>query len=367
MVYKNISFGCDNAQMINDIKTKKKLMDFLFNTINLSNYRYSFLNNYNRLKYLKENEHYVSPNFHGYNYLFIFTSVNGTNMAVMIDRRKLKYNQDHIDYNKLSCIKVDMKISKKMYNGTILDGKFIRSNNEYIFLIQDVYYLLGNSMLDTELSKKINILDSTINTYFANNPCHNFNIKINKLYEYKDLDMMINKVMKGCKLLTNGIIFFSKYSGNSIIYLDKKEESSTNTKVQIVESGETVDMNTTLKPDRLNDIIMNMKDYLHGRKYGYMVEESDKMVQLEIRKTKIPDVFDIYLKKEDDKLEKNGIALIPNMKTSHLCQNLFRNSDKEVMVCQYYSKYKKWIPLRKASNDKIDNEYKIKKVMKAYK
>ena len=96
MVYKNISFGNENAQMINDIKPKKKIMDFLFNTINLSNYRYSFLNNTNRLKYLKENEHYVSPNFHGYNYLFVFTSINGTNLAVMIDRRRLKYNQDSI-------------------------------------------------------------------------------------------------------------------------------------------------------------------------------------------------------------------------------------------------------------------------------
>ena len=35
-----------------------------------------------------------------------------------------------------------MKVSKKLYNGTILDGKFIRSNNDHIFLIQDVYYLL---------------------------------------------------------------------------------------------------------------------------------------------------------------------------------------------------------------------------------
>ncbi len=366
MVYKNISFGCDNAQIINDIKTKKKLMDFLFNTINLSNYRYSFLNNFNRLKYLKENEHYVSPNFHGYNYLFIFTKINGTNLAVMVDRRKLKYNQEHIDYNKLSCVKVDMRISKKMYNGTILDGKFIRSNNNYIYLVQDVYHLLGNSMLDTELSKKINILDSTINTYFSTNPCKNFSIKINKLYEYNELDTMINKVMKGCKLLTNGIIFFSKYSGNSIIYLEKKD-TNQNSKVGIIELGETVNSDLTLKPDRLNDIIMNMKQYLHGRKYSYMIEDTENLVQLEIRKTKIPDVFDIYIKNENDELIKNSIALIPNMKTSHLCQELFQDSDKEVMVCQYYNKFKKWIPLRKANNDKVDSEYKIKKIIKQHK
>ena len=75
---------------------------------------------------------------------------------------------------------------------------------------------------------------------------------------------MINKVMKGCKLLTNGIIFFPKYSGTSIIYLDKKEEKSQ-VKVDIVEGGANPGYNTTLKPDRLNDIIMNMKPMNQGR------------------------------------------------------------------------------------------------------
>jgi hypothetical protein len=363
MVYKNISFGCDSAQMINDIKTKKKLMDFLFNTINLSKYRYTFLNNINRLKYLKENEHYVSPNFHGYNYLFIFTIINGTNMAVMIDRRKLKYNKEHIDYSKLSCIKIEMKISKKIYNGTILDGKFIRNNNEHIFLVQDVYYLLGNSLLDTGLSKKIDILDDAINKNFSTNPCKNFSIKINKLYEYSDLDTMINKIMKGCKLLTNGLIFFAKYSGTSIIFLEK--ETTQNAKVEIIEADVGDSCDTTLKPDRLNDIIMNMKSYLHGRKYGYMVESSNKIASLEIRKTKIPDVFDIYIQK-DEVLIKNGIALIPNMKTSHLCQEIFKNKEKEIMVCQYYKKFKKWIPLRKAESSKVDSDYKLNKIMQCH-
>ena len=65
MVFKQISFGNDSGQLINDIKIKKKIIEYLFNAINLSKYRYTFLNNINRLKFLKENEHFVSPNFHG--------------------------------------------------------------------------------------------------------------------------------------------------------------------------------------------------------------------------------------------------------------------------------------------------------------
>ena len=78
-------------------------------------------------------------------------------MAVMIDRRKLKYNIDHIDYNKLACTKIETRISKKLYKGTILDGKFIRNKSDHIFLVQDIYQILGNTVTDMTLDKKIEL------------------------------------------------------------------------------------------------------------------------------------------------------------------------------------------------------------------
>jgi len=365
MGYKNISFGNDNAQQINDIKTKKKIIDFLFNTINLSKYRYTFLNSHSNLKFLKENEHYVSPNFHGYNYLLIFMTINDSHLSIMIDRRKLKYNKEHIDFNKLVCIKVNMNISKKVYNGTILDGKYIRHNNKnsnnYTFLVQDYYFLLGNSVLDVELSQKINMLDSTIKKYFSNVPCKNFNIKINKLYSYHELDTMITKVMPNLKLLTNGIIFFPKHSGTSIIFLNKKE-TKEETKIEIIEGNK--ENSSSLVPDRLDDIIMNMKTYLHNRNYSYINSSPDSQVNLQLKRTKIPDVYDIYCKNNDE-LVKKGIAHIPNMKTSHMCQDYFKNNETKLFKCTYYKKFLKWIPIEEAKNNKIDSEYKMNQIIKS--
>ena len=111
---------------------------------------------------------------------------------------------------------------------------------------------------------------------------------------------------------------------------------------------------------------MNMKKYLHGRKYSYMKDSGDKILNLEVRKTKIPDVFDIYINNNDKKLIKYGIACIPNMITSHLCQEVFKDSEKQIMKCIYFPKFKKWIPLEKSSSDQIDNEYKVKKIIKTY-
>ena len=359
MVFKQISFGNDTGQLINDIKIKKKIIEYLFNTINLSKFRYTFLNNVNRLKFLKENEHFVSPNFHGYNYLLVFTKINDSNMVVMIDRRRLKYNIDHIDYQKLVCTKIDAKVSKKLYKGTIVDGKFIRNKNEHTFLVQDVYQLLGNNILDQPLDKKIEMLDGTINTYFSSRPFKNFSLKINKLYTYFEVDHLINKVMKNCSLMTNGIIFFPKYSGISIIYLEQKDTLQKN-KVNITESNnfetEKYDKKSVEKTSNTTaDIILNMKGYLHERKYGYESEKNKDTAIFEVRKTQIPDVYDLYTLNEENKLERHGIAHIPNMKISHLCQDIFREKNREIMKCVHFSKFNKWVPLIKSESNKIDS------------
>jgi hypothetical protein len=61
-----------------------------------------------------------------------------------------------------------------------------------------------------------------------------------------------------------------------------------------------------------------------------------------LSRTIVPDVYDIFEKEDGDKL---GIALIPNLKTSHMCDDLIK--DKMVKFnCCYSNKFKKWIPLQ---------------------
>ena len=73
------------------------------------------------------------------------------------------------------------------------------------------------------------------------------------------------------------------------------------------------------------------------RTYSY---ESGTLKSHNILKTEIPDVYEVW-----NKEEKIGIAHIPNLKTSHLCQRVFRNKTKAKMKCVFYSEFQKWIPL----------------------
>ena len=81
---KTTRFGTSDAIIINDLGLKSKIIDFLFSSIDLSNYRYNMLTNVQRLQFLKDNEHYVTPNFMGYNYLLLFLTIDGNKYSVAI-------------------------------------------------------------------------------------------------------------------------------------------------------------------------------------------------------------------------------------------------------------------------------------------
>ena len=54
-----------NFQEVEEIKNK--VIDYLYSKLDLSKHRYILLTQIQKLKFLADNEHYVSPNFKGFN------------------------------------------------------------------------------------------------------------------------------------------------------------------------------------------------------------------------------------------------------------------------------------------------------------
>jgi hypothetical protein len=76
-----------------------------------------------------------------------------------------------------------------------------------------------------------------------------------------------------------------------------------------------------------------------SRTYSY--EANSKMKHFWLNRTIIPDVYDISTMEHGDKI---GIAMIPNLKTSQMCDNLINDVPRQ-FNCVYSNKFKKWIPL----------------------
>ena len=316
--------GNYDATIINDLSIKNKIIDYLFNSIEMSKYRFNMIDNLQKLNYLKDNIHYVSPNFKGFNYFLVFISINNINQCFVIDKKKLSYHRNKVNAKFINIYRIKIQTSLSLYNGTIFDTKLVRKNNKYIMLINDCYIMMGNKVLTMEMSDKMKYINGIINTQFTDS-CKHFLIKVNRLYLYEDIDEIVNKIIPKCDIDILGLVFFPKYSGITSIYIEKKQD-----KIDIFNNTETVS-------NESYHLIKNIVEFLSQRKYSY---ENGTNIKLYIIKTEITDVYNLY-----DEDTKVGIAHVPNMKTSLFLQQNIKTENKYKVNCVYNKKFDKYIPL----------------------
>ena len=323
-----VKFGESDAIVINDLDFKNKIIDYLFNTIDISKYRYNMLENLQQLNFLKLNEHYLSPNFKGYNYFLIFYKYNSIQYCVAVDRKNLSYHRDKVDIKKVPIFKIKVMTTPSIFRGTIMDCKLIKN----IMIIKDCFQLMGNMIIDMDMMNKMIHLDSIIMNQFQKEYCSNFTFKINKLYQYNMLTEVIQNIIPQCSLEIQGLIFLPKLSGISIIYVDKKTHANEN-KVEITQQNKTIVTEN-------NHMVHDLKKFLLSRNYSY--ENNGKKKNLIIEKTNMIDVYNVYEKIDDE--DKIGIAHIPNLKISKYCyENII---DKHMCQCIFHNEFNKWIPLK---------------------
>jgi hypothetical protein len=327
---KKISFGSDEGYLLTDLSIKQRIVDYLYTSLNLSKHRFIMLNNIKKLEFLKDNEHFVSPSFKGFNYFLIFMMLDGKKYCVAIDRRKLSYHKDQLDIKFVFMVKVIAKVSENIFSGTIFDGKLIESNNKYVFLLQDCFFLMGKKIIDLDMEQKMSHLDNILKIHFSEpNICSNFTFKLNKLCKYQEIENLITNVIPNCNIVSQGLVFYPKFSGISIIHIEKKQEKleiETN-QTQVIES-------------KTYDLIYNFVDYLKTRTYPY--EKGAKIRKFWLSKSNIPDVYNISEKENGERID---IAHIPNIKISHMCSEKIDENKPCKFNCVYHTKFKKWIPV----------------------
>ena len=166
---KKIQIGNSEAVLLTDNEKdiKNKIIEYLYNTLNLSKYRYEMLNNIQKLKFLQENEHWVSPNYKGHSYFLIFMSIYNKSYCVIINRKKLSYHKNQIDLHTTFIVRLLVNTNSTMFTGSIFEGKIIQKDNDNYFLIQDCFYLMGKKILDMEMEEKMSHLDNILKTHFS--------------------------------------------------------------------------------------------------------------------------------------------------------------------------------------------------------
>jgi hypothetical protein len=342
-------FGNYEANYIN-YETKQKIVDYLYSKIDLSKHRYTLLKDINTLKFLKDNEHYVSPNLKGLNYLIVITTFENRKYCIAIDRKKLSYHKNHLDMKTIQLFQINLKSTENIFKGTIFDGKLINIEGKYMFMISDCFHIEDTDILNMNMLEKINYLDNILKNNLLK--CNNFEFKLNKLVKYNELEDTIYKIVnnKFNKLSANGLIFYPTKSGNTIIYIDNNYIQPQQQQQQVhqplhpqqqqqVHLQQMIHHNNKIISSDTYHIIYEFVNFLKARTYSYETNNNNKILYLS--KTLIPDVYNIS---ETISSEKMGIALIPNLKISHMCSDLVNDTPVR-FNCVFNDKFKKWVPI----------------------
>mgnify|MGYP000563161348 CR=1 FL=1 len=243
-------------------------------------------------------------------YLLFLSQINGINYSFFIDK-KIK---EGYDFPKIFILPYEF--SSELYKGTLLECELIRKKNKkWCIGINDIYYHLGENCKKTIIIDRMNkVHDLLINNYTENEFTNICPLFIKKYFDYKDINYVINEFSPNLEYNIRGIYFVPlKVEYSNILYILPKD---------------------TIKEN--------------------IIKKDTKCFR--IMKTLKPDVYDLYLNKDND-LIKQGIALVQNISLSHTLVSYFneKDYDSEILVeCKYNDRFKKWEPIT-LSEGPIDN------------
>jgi len=331
--------------------------------------KYLLIKNIGDLYELKNSKYYVSANSCGINSLLIFMKHKDNYHSYLIDRRSISYNRNTLKKSSVRFTEVKLHVDLKLYEGTIIDGILIDSdnkiiskgenkNNKMMFMITDVFNFCGKSLLSMNYKKKMFTINCMLNNYIEKNKSNLSNIElfVSRPFEINQSSDLFGEYINYYSKIYNikGLTFYPEYSGTKLIYIfDKQDEKIKN---------DLLSKNIVITPNSKNNDNLQLLENSDTKKiFKFELnnpECSDNIIlNLEMKKTDISDVYKLfgifynlgkYIKK------RIGIAYIPTYELSIKCKLFFMNCESKIMICKFNSNKGKWIPIDEASIQKID-------------
>lgn len=357
--FSNSKFGVDQL--------KEQLVNYIFNVVDLSRFKYELLQFDNELHQLVEKKYFISANFSGSNCLLIFTKIKDTYHSCLIDRKTLCYNRQKININEVNTFPVNLKLDREIYNGTIFDGIFVQGKKK-TFVITDVYFFKGQDFTMSKIDSKLLTIFSYLNSnYTENEKTNNIILTVNKLYPLCDIEKLVeHEIPKMKDFFVRGIAFYPEKSGTKLIYLNGNESKDNNAPGQMMIQPKNVSKPQTLKIQQETTVpqvqhesnqiqIPVAKKIKKQLKLFYCPKSKpDTEYTFQMKSSELTDVYMLNIvepvKKGSDTLLKTvkiGIAYVPTSSRSKWCKELMKNSNGNVLVnCNFNSEKMTWEPFK---------------------
>lgn len=395
-MFKLVNFAQKKAYLVEDEKFQKAIREKVSDKYRLNlrtgNKYYKFLDDKD-LPVLKKFEHRICFNLKQKpTYLFLTTF------------QKQKFCL-YFDVEMKEIYSVRHRFDEDLFDDTLLEGELIKvSQQHYIYLVSDL--LILHEKINTEhLDKKLTTLHKIVEIKHRPDPGFDpCQLLVKDFVEYKYMESLMNNhyLTVPYRQYISGLIFrpVVKSNRNIITVLDKNNfhkinipetspsivsdkniqeaDMSSFLNIEVPEFGGGFSLQNLLqKFQEKDEVTCQLEDKLSPASQNENVVEKTQekrkklkidykkhtVVNFEIRNTEMPDVYELWLLNEDEKLYKYGIACIPTRDSSELIKSWFSDGSGQVIVaCRYIKNFSKWQPLKRLSEE--TNPDKITKIAK---
>lgn len=208
-----------------------------------------------------------------------------------------------------------------LYNGTIIEGQMVidRKTDKQVFIMQDVHMLCGDSLQRVDWYEKMVNLRSEVERKLQMIPLENtFEIAVETGTPLSDLRKMHERGSDVVPWKTRGMTFMPAKSGIRWNFVEADPEMK-----EVEES--------------------------------FSVPKGAKIAALELHKSAIQDVYQLFCADRKGGRKDLGLASIPTITVSRMCIAMFkqqgkRESDMIIVRCYQDKESEKWVPFELAAN-----------------
>ena len=201
----------------------KSKINIIYSSLNLSNFNYEILTNKDGLLQLLNNPYTISLNFSGTRCLLIFNKINDKYYSYLVNRDKLSYSQNKLNYSTIEITNIDIKLNIDIYKGTILDGIYIKGKSKNTFVITDVFYFEGINKTKDKIIDKLNYICEYLQKYYIqSDKTNNIELTVNQLFDITKIKQIVyNEIPLMRNYPVSGISFYPELSGKKLHFLFK--------------------------------------------------------------------------------------------------------------------------------------------------
>lgn len=298
----------------------------------------------NNQQYVKTNPHLVSLRSNGNRYILYFTKYNDIEIIYLIDAKI------HPTYTTPRMIILKGLFDKEIYKNTVIFCEMVKTSTGWLCLFNDIIVYKGQHLANIILPDRLKIMYNLLDTEYTQDKMMDIcNYKIKTYFQL--CDESIDELMKLSSELnyTSRGIYFWPYNLKYKPKLYNFDENKIRTVVRKIKDDNRF---KRLEVEPIIDVVNVVNVVVTSNTVATELNKNTSLdcntVILYLSKSSEPDIYNLYDNQNILTSKKIGIASIPNLTTSKMIRNAFKNTNITSTIkvkCNFNAKFNKWCPI----------------------